>query len=621
MEFAYYLRIVRLRWKFVAAFAVLGAVLAVAVTLAQSRSEPEEVNYWLAEHKLIVSQTAIEQGRFPNLLQTALLVTGGSVPETVAVEFGIDEPELTARVRTVADLQVNVIEISAVSLGAVDAEDVASAFSRELVATVDRQDAEGFQLTLDEARADVVSIRDRLDSIDGRILEVETQLDGLRSEAIVPLGEEAVSDPVADARRADSMSASTDELRRLRVERDTRAVLFEEAIQTLDDLERTGPPPPLLETLDTIDPYRVSEKVYRGRIKQGKSGDNNFNAAAVDDGDQGGLGLGQTVSNPAVRFGLGIVGGTLVGLGAVLMHLRFDPRLRTKAEIEAAFDLPVLAEIPKFDARRSPLHELHSVTRRRSMVTESYRMVRSALLFARSATAPLTSVVDQVNGGGIAVETADGATVVSGHEMRVMMVTSPGPSEGKTTTTANLAVVLAEAGYEVLVINCDYRLPKLHHYFDRNHEPRKTIDTGIPRVTLIADVADSNNPNPTAVVEAQRNLIRKARKRYDVVLLDTAPMLATNDASALLPVVDLVVLVAQEGKTDREAAEETVDLLRRRRANVAGVVVTGSSGFGRSRYYDKYRYGHYYDDDGTEQSAPAAEAPVTRAARAMVSQN
>ena len=111
----------------------------------------------------------------------------------------------------------------------------------------------------------------------------------------------------------------------------------------------------------------------------------------------------------------------------------------------------------------------------------------------------------------------------------------------------------------------------------------------------VEGVAEGGAENPTTIVEAQRNLIRKARDHYDVILLDTAPLLATNDALSLLPVVDLVVLVAREGRTDREGAAETVDVLQRRRANLAGVVLTGSSGYGRSRYYYKYRYGNYYD--------------------------
>ena len=130
--------------------------------------------------------------------------------------------------------------------------------------------------------------------------------------------------------------------------------------------------------------------------------------------------------------------------------------------------------------------------------------------------------------------------------------------------------------------------------------------------------------NPTAVVESQRNLIRKARDRYDVVLLDTAPLLATNDALSLLPVVDIVVLVALEGKTDSEAAAETVEVLRRRRANLAGVVIASSSGFGRSRYYHKYRHGNYYDDVGdpkrSESSIDETRA-AAQSARAGVCSN
>jgi Mrp family chromosome partitioning ATPase len=460
------------------------------------------------------------------------------------------------------------------------------------------------------------------------ILEIETEIELLENP---PGGEdiEGLTDEEIAAARAivsETIDTLSDELRPLRIERDTRLTLFEDALADLDDLERAGPPPPLLETLDVIAPFQISEKLYNLRLKQGGEGTNNFNITEVDDGSGGGLRLGDTVSNPVVRVGLGLLAGMLVGIGAVLMHLRFDPRLRTKAEIEEAFDLPVLAEIPKFSGRDTKANELHAVSRGRSIVTESYRMVRSALLFARAVTAaPLTTVTSSVTNGNAddaAPGNGDGPAAGAGHELRVVMVTSPGPSEGKTTTTANMAVVLAEAGYEVLVVNCDYRLPKLHEYFGQPHSARRTVDTGIPGVTLIADVADPEARNPTAVVESQRALIRKARERYDVVLLDTAPLLATNDALSLLPVVDIVVLVAREGKTDREAATETVDLLRRRRANLAGVVVTGSSGFGRSRYYYKYRYGNYYDHGDDPTSAPGGEAQAaTRSARAVVTTN
>lgn len=627
MDAAFYVRIIRLRWRVLLACGILGALAAVALTAFQSGEPEVQITHWQAEHKLVVSASAAEQGRFPNLLQTALLVTGGTVPEAVAQDLGEEEPDLTASIRTVTDLLVNVIEISAVATDPDQAQRNVDAFAAALVDHVNERDVAAYEADLEAARNEVERLATRIEDIERRLTETERDLASARTE-LAALNDAVVASPNgADTSEPaqgptpqqltaaqDSVAELNEDLRAQQLERDTRSTLYSNALRQLDDLERQGPPPPLLETLDTVEPFVISQGAYTARLSQGERGDNNFNATQVDDSSGGGLRLSERVSSPLVRIALGALGGMFVGLGVVLLHLRFDPRLRSKADIEQAFDLPVLAEIPKFSPGDDP-SELHAKTRSRSMITESYRMVRSALLFARATSAPLLLPDHRPGDEGAQAE------LLAEREMRVVMVTSPGPSEGKTTTTANLAVVLAEAGYEVLVINCDYRLPKLHKYFGVDHLPRRTIDTGIGGVTLIADVADGADANPTQVVESQRSLIRKARARYDVILLDTAPILATNDASALLPVVDLVVLVAQEGKTDREAAIETADLLRRRHATVAGVVVTGSSGFGRSRYYYKYRYGNYYDNDNGKPASSPVRAPARRAARAMASQN
>ncbi len=651
MEPAFYLRVLRLRWKIITLFVILGALVGLAFTVLESRDEGEEITYWLAKHKLIVSSTAVEDGRFPNLLQTALSVTGGPVPEAVAEELGRDEAALTSRVRTITDLEVNVIEISAVSEDPADAETIADGFAAELVEFLDARDREAYAAELDGARAELSDIGERLEAIDVRIVELEDELDELRlrparpgptadpadaeadpgsAAGVEPDPADAEADPESvpggepegpgaevldEEARGAAIDAVSEELRALRIERESRASLYESALADADALERTGAPPPLLETLDKVAPFQIGPKLYSLRLEQGREGRNNFNSRNVDDGSGGGLRLGETVSNPVVRAVLGAVAGLLLGIGAVLLHLRFDPRLRTKVDVEDAFDLPVLAEVPRFGPREMKRLELHAVTRPRSVVTEAYRMIRSALLFAR-ATAEIPLTIERTNGDGPVDDgETDEGPAPAGREIRVVMISSPGPSEGKTTTTANLAVVLAEAGYEVLVVNCDYRLPKLHKFFDRPHVARRTLETGVPGVTLVADVVPPGVTNPTAVVESQRNLIRKARDRYDVVLLDTAPLLATNDALSLLPVVDLLLLVAREGKTDREAAVETIDLLRRRRANLAGVVLTGSSGFGRSRYYYKYRYGGYYDPEGEPRTSADTEEPK-RAAHA-----
>jgi len=206
-------------------------------------------------------------------------------------------------------------------------------------------------------------------------------------------------------------------------------------------------------------------------------------------------------AQPPRRSGTGL--GALVGLflsaTLAMLRLRLDPRLRTKAQVEEAFDLPVLSEIPKFE-RNTDECELHAVTRSRSAVTEAYRVVRSSLLFARSATAfSQLANASAAERGDVCFNSDSGVEVVHGSEVRVIMVTSPGPSEAKTTTTANLAVLLGEAGYDVLVVNCDYRIPKLHRFFGQSHETRRTMETGVGGVTLIADVASEGEANPTTV--------------------------------------------------------------------------------------------------------------------------
>ena len=614
MEPSHYLRIIKLRWKLLALVTVFGAMAGLGLTWLEGRDSGERPTFWLANHKLIVTTEAAESGRFPNLLQTALLVTGGDVPVAVAERHQTDETDLTKRIRTVADNELAVIEISAVGTNGDNAAALADEFTAELLSFLSDRDNGSWNDEIALAEAETALQSERLEVIDARRRSLSAEV--AQTAEVVSLEPQA-------ARDDEALRALSDDLSSVEIEWATRAALYEDALSTLDRLRRRGEPAPLLATLDIIPPYKISEAAYDKRLRQGREGTNNFAKSNISDGSGGGFDLREKVSNPIVGTALGAMVGLALSMAIAMLHLRLDPRLRTKAQVEEAFDLPVLSEIPRFSRKNHGDFELHAITRRRSAVTEAYRVVRSALLFARSVSDFSELIGTEAGSDSASVNNDLGVEVLHGSEMRVIMVTSPGPSEGKTTTTANLAVLLGEAGYQVLVVNCDYRIPKLHRYFGQPHATRRTLDTGAPGVTLVADVADPGAVNPTAVVESQRKLIRKARERYDVVLLDTAPLLATNDALSLLPVVDMVLVVAAEGRTDREAAAESTDLLRRRHANVAGVVLTGSSGFGRSRYYHKYRYGGYYDADGDATMPTTAPSDRVRgkAARATVSNN
>ena len=281
---------------------------------------------------------------------------------------------------------------------------------------------------------------------------------------------------------------------------------------------------------------------------------------------------------------------------------RFDSKIRNKEEAEEAFGLPVIGEIPGLPRSEQDRTTVISFDAPRSPTAEAYRSLRSSLVFVGHTAPPtderLPSEYAQRRRAGRRPPEPD-------RKAQVILVTSPGPGEGKTTSAANLAAVLAETGYSVLAINCDFRKPRLHKYLGAQDIPRKVVETAIPGVRTITDVVtDSSRLNPAEVVAAQRKVIESARELFDIIVLDTAPLLATNDATDLLGEADLVVVCCRAGKTTRDGAERTVEALKRHEAPVAGCVIVGSDEGPAASYY--YYYGDR-DADGPASNGSGAD--------------
>lgn len=286
-----------------------------------------------------------------------------------------------------------------------------------------------------------------------------------------------------------------------------------------------------------------------------------------------------------LRSVAGMLAGLAGGLVVVLALARLDPRIRTKRDAEEAFALPVIGEVPRLDRTQRRLTTIFVNERARSRSAEAYRTLRLSLDLAAMNARPASTVDDlllEVARGHIDRELrpAGGLRSDDGTGPRadglVVLVTSASPAEGKTTTVANLAAAYAERGARVLVVNCDFRRPRIHRFLGADLEPNVVRETGIERVDLIADVAhEAKGAGTGDIASRQRELIREARADYDVVLLDTAPILATNDVAEVLAEADLVVLVARGGRTNPESAFLATELLERRKAPVAGVVLVG----------------------------------------------
>ncbi len=212
-----------------------------------------------------------------------------------------------------------------------------------------------------------------------------------------------------------------------------------------------------------------------------------------------------------------------------------------------------------------------------SPVSEAYRALRTNLTFA-SLERPL----------------------------RTLMLTSPGPDEGKSTVLANLAVSIAQTERQVLVVDCDLRRPCLHEIFGLSNDRGLTTLLAEPEAMAKPPIQDSPvaglrvlsagplPPRPADLIGSRRmeELIQWLADQADIVLFDSPPINAVADAAILATRVDGVLLVARERRTRREAVAEARNRLGRVKANLLGAVLNGvAQDQTLSRYYGRPRAG------------------------------
>ena len=190
----------------------------------------------------------------------------------------------------------------------------------------------------------------------------------------------------------------------------------------------------------------------------------------------------------------------------------------------------------------------------------------------------------------------------AGKELQTIALTSCTPNEGKSTTIANLAVVLTQAGKSVLLIDCDMRNPTVHKNFNLSN--KIGLSSCISMGTALADAVQATAiegldaltagvipPNPSELLGSERmqNLLQRAKEEYDYVLIDTPPVLPVTDSLVLGSMVDGLILVIDSGAIKVEMARDVKNQLVNAGANILGVVLNKV----RSEHHG-YGYGYYY---------------------------
>lgn len=200
------------------------------------------------------------------------------------------------------------------------------------------------------------------------------------------------------------------------------------------------------------------------------------------------------------------------------------------------------------------------------------------------------------------------------------MVTSARPQEGKTTTSINTAIVLAQKGTRVLLIDADLRRPSVHKTLGMG--PRSGLSnvlTGSATLqqTVVASPvlpnlfvlpAGSPPPNPAELLASSnmRDLLAELREQYDHIVIDTPPTLSVTDAVVLSPRADATILVIRSGQTTKQALRRARDILMQVNAHVAGVLLNAVDLTSPDYYYYyeyQGKYGHYYQEESVEETA------------------
>ncbi len=285
---------------------------------------------------------------------------------------------------------------------------------------------------------------------------------------------------------------------------------------------------------------------------------------------------------------IGSVLGTAIGFALSYLAEVNDRTFRSPEEVSEHLGLPIVGHIPviergsTIDRGNSQLDKiLITHFKPKSRMSESYRAIRTSLYFS-----------------------------TRGEQHKVIQITSPNPGDGKTTLSANLAVSIAQSGKKVLLIDADFRRPRLHELF--------ALDKSIGMSSVISGIAElpdaiqatevenlwglpcgprPNNPCELLTSRRFEELLDILREQYDFVLIDTPPLLSVTDPSAVAARVDGILLTIRLSKRTRGEALKATELLAMLGGNPLGVVVNGigsKSGYGYGYGYGRYSgYGGY----------------------------
>ncbi len=297
---------------------------------------------------------------------------------------------------------------------------------------------------------------------------------------------------------------------------------------------------------------------------------------------------------------LGLVVGLMLGVGLAFLFETLDERIRTKDDLERVSGWPAIGLIPIIRGATNGEHDLATLEAPTSPAAESYRSLRTAVQF-------------------IGLE----------RPLGTIQITSAKSGEGKTTTAANLAVALAQAGQRVILLDADLRKPRLHKEFGINPtdagftsmllDSQLRSDalhrTSVSNLVVVPCGPPPPNPSELLSLGATRRVLTMLADECDVLVIDSPPVLPVTDPLILSGYVDGVLVVADSRSANRKDLTRTRELLDQVNANVIGISVNQVSADQRYGYGYGYGYGESYGAPAEDEAGAGDNGQRSRRSR------
>jgi succinoglycan biosynthesis transport protein ExoP len=285
-------------------------------------------------------------------------------------------------------------------------------------------------------------------------------------------------------------------------------------------------------------------------------------------------------SQPKFEFMVpaGVVLGLIIGIGITVLLELADTSIRRPSDVSTRVDLPLLGMIPHADDLEDDIDDVYLAmeTHPDSPFGESMRQIRTRLVFS----APMD-------------------------EQRSLVITSPSPEDGRSVVAVNLAITMAQAGARVLLVDANFRQPRISQLFEAGQKGLSDALTAQAnwsdlitevRTNLYVMASGPLPPNPAELLgsDQMRQMVAEMSERFDRVLFDVGPALVVSDAMCLASMTDGVVMVLRAGVNSLGVAQRTRNTLKEANGHILGVVLNGvramAGGYLRKHYETFYEY-------------------------------